>query len=335
MKRLKLNIFSPKGDNAKSGQKNPREKASRRTVWLAPALGVTTVGILLILFSTPDPSHGQTISTTTVQTAATDLANRILQSGLAMLNAIPEPLDAPTDPPGFFQVKPQEFDPGKTNLVQAAWLHGTGCPTNATIALPNGAFTGVGSFSSYTDPACTTGDLNDRQNEGLLLVKTGPTTNFAAAGAELHNVKGIMLTELGYDIRKYGPGTYLGAQGSHCGAGAPRFNILTTTNFYFLGCSSPPRDFETDGDGWIRLRWGVGGVVTAFCATCAPPLNFTLQPITGTVRRIQIVFDEGYATTMIFSPANPGGAPDEFGGALLDNIDVNGALVGRGATDAS
>src|SRR5947209_11259502 len=72
MKRLKLNIFSPKGDNAKSGQKNPREKASRRTVWLAPALGVTTVAILLILFSAPDPTHGQTIGDTQITLSCND-----------------------------------------------------------------------------------------------------------------------------------------------------------------------------------------------------------------------------------------------------------------------
>ena len=29
------------------------------------------------------------------------------------------------------------------------------------------------------------------------------------------------------------------------------------------------------------------------------------------------------------------GAPDQFGAAILDNIDVNGTLVGRGATDAN
>src|SRR5437899_6391687 len=33
----------------------------------------------------------------------------------------------------FNQVKPSEFDPGKTFLVQAAWLDGIGCPTDATI----------------------------------------------------------------------------------------------------------------------------------------------------------------------------------------------------------
>src|SRR5436309_7901108 len=204
----------------------------------------------------------------------------------ALLAAIPEPLVDPLDPPGFFQVKPQEFDPGKTNLVQAAWLHGIGCPTNATIALPNSTFTGVGGFATFSDLACdpmfgNLGDAKDQHNEGLFLVKTGPTvTNFASAGAELHNVKGITLTELGYDIRKFGPGTSGSPLGSHCGAGAPRFNILTTTGFFFLACSSPPPNTEILGNGWIRLRWGVAGTVAGF----SPP-TFALVPITGTVKR--------------------------------------------------
>lgn len=133
-----------------------------------------------------------------------------LQFALALFNAFPEPLVDPLDPPGFFQVKPQEFDPGGTKLVQAAWLHGTGCPTEATIALPNADFTGVGGFAPFSDLACdpmagNLGDSKDQHNEGLLFVKTGHTvTNFVSAGAELHNVKGITLTELGYDIRKKG-----------------------------------------------------------------------------------------------------------------------------------
>jgi len=285
-------------------------------------LFITAIVTLLVVAAAGPPSGPRQASADTT-TAVLD----ILAISLAMLDAIPEPLDDPLDPPGFFQVKPQEFDPGKTNLVQAAWLNGIGCPTNATIALPNASFTGVGSFTTYTDPACSPlvggGDPKDQHNEGLLLVKTGPTTNFASAGAELHKVKGIMLSELGYDIRKYGPGTHLGAQGSHCGAGAPRFNILTTTNFYFLGCSSPPPTMEDLGDGWIRLTWGgpLGPPLLAFCATCT---GFPLTTITGTVKRIQIVFDEGTDT-----------GPDFLGAAFLDNINVNGARVGHGATDAN
>src|SRR5206468_11340204 len=237
------------------------EESSSETPWrieMKKNLPITLLGTLIVtlIVATAGPPARPRQASADTTTAALD----ILAISLAMLDAIPEPLVDPLDPPGFFQVKPQEFDPGKTHLVQAAWLHGTGSPTNATIALPNASFTGVGSFTTYTDPACDPsvggGDPKDQRNEGLLLVKTGPTTNFASAGAELHNVKGITLTELGYDIRKYGPGTHLGDRGSHCGSGAPRFNILTTDGFFFLGCSSPPPNSEVLGDGWIRLHWG-------------------------------------------------------------------------------
>ena len=234
-------------------------------------------------------------------------------------------LTATADPSTFNTVTPGQFDPSHTDLVQGAWLPGIGCPTGASPTT-----------GTFTDAACTTGDSQDQHNEGLLLVKTGPTGNNAAAVAELKPVKGIMLHELGYDIRKPGTGTSTSAIGSHCGAGAPRFNILTTTNFYFLGCSSPPRDLETDGEGWIRLRWGVGGSVVAYCTTGTPP--FTLQPVAGPVQRIQIVFDEGYLTPsmpFVGSFPNTGGGPDEFGAAILDNIDVNRTLVGRGPVTAN
>ncbi|PYS33388.1 MAG: hypothetical protein DMG14_31995 [Acidobacteria bacterium] len=228
------------------------------------------------------------------------------------MSLLPEPvIDPLVSPPGRFNaVKPQEFDPGRTNLVQAAWLNAIGCPTGASIAIPNSSFTGVAGFAPFTDTACATGDPNDQHNEGLLLVKTGPTENFASATAELINVKGITLTELGYDIRKLGATANL--PGSHCGAGAPRFNVITDDGvLHFLGCNSPPPAQVFSATGWIRLRW-------------SPASAF--PPILTTVRRIVIVFDEGQ---------DPSGGPDQFGAAILDNIDVNGQMVGHGATDAS
>src|SRR5258708_3949669 len=72
MKRLRLNVLSPKVDNAMSGQKNPCKKAPTRTLWIAPALAVSTVAVLVILFSTVDPSHGQTISDTQVTLSCND-----------------------------------------------------------------------------------------------------------------------------------------------------------------------------------------------------------------------------------------------------------------------
>src|SRR5437016_11031262 len=219
--------------------------------WRAPTLVVSTAAVLL-LFTIGPSGQAQTTSSSALQTE--------IQLSYALLNLLPEPIiDPTTDPPGnFTNVIPKEFDPGKTNLVQATWLSGIGCPTKATIAVPNTDFTGVGGFGTFTDSACPSGDPNDQRNQGLLLAKTGPTiTNFASATAELINVKGITLTDLGYDIRKFGMGTHAGLSGSHCGAGAPRFNVTTTTGFFFIGCSSPPPDTEMLGDGWIRLRWGI------------------------------------------------------------------------------
>ncbi len=214
---------------------------------------------------------------------------------------------------GRFSVRASEFDPANTFLVQAQWLDGIGCPTNAGVSADGSTIT-----SHVTDTACATGDSSDSHNQGLLLAKTGPTANFASAGADITGVKGITLTELGYDIRKPGADTRAGARGSHCGAGAPRFNVTTSdgATFDFIGCNSgaTPATSEVDGQGWIRLRWG-GGNIPAFAA------DGTLVNISGkTVKSIQIVFDEGQDT----------GGPDFFGLAVLDNIDVNGKLVGRG-----
>ena len=209
----------------------------------------------------------------------------------------------------------EEFDPAHTDLVQGAWMNAIGCPTGANVA----TYSATSPTGTFTDTACATGDSWDQHNEGLLLVKTGPTDNNAAAVAELHKVRGITLTEVGWDIRKIG--SSVDPRGSHCGAGAPRWNILTTTNFYFVGCNSPPPTTQMSSTtGWTRMRWAP---VVAFCATCP---GFPLGAITGTVLRIQIVFDEGQDAS---------GSPDQFGAAILDNIDVNGALVGHGATDAS
>jgi len=208
---------------------------------------------------------------------------------------------------GKFQVVPFVFDPADTDLVQSTWLSGIGCPTAANVA----TYPATKPSGTYTDPGCPTGDNKDKDVEGLLLAKTGPTSNNASAGAKLEGLsKKLVLTELGYDIRK--PGLNQNdVRGSHCRAGAPRFNITTSTGFFFLGCNSPPPTTTTPGTGWMRLRWGAP--LQAFNTAGA------LVNVAGTVKSIEIIFDEGQDT-----------GPDNFGAAILDNIDVNGVLVGRG-----
>jgi hypothetical protein len=210
-----------------------------------------------------------------------------------------------------FEVKADEFDPAHTHLVQGAWLEGIGCPTNAKTS-------GVSPEDRFTDPACPTGDPKDNKVEGLLLAKTGPTANIASAFARIDGVKGETVTELGWDIRK--PATSVDTRGSHCGAGAPRWNIQTRDGrLFFIGCSSPPPTQERAGMGFVRMRWGGSVPLRAFDSSTGALVDIS----TLEVKTLAIVFDEGYDT-----------GPDNFGMAILDNIDINGVLVGKGPTDA-
>src|SRR6266446_9891740 len=45
---------------------------AKRMLWLTPAFVVASAGVLLILFSAPDPSHGQTISSTQITLSCND-----------------------------------------------------------------------------------------------------------------------------------------------------------------------------------------------------------------------------------------------------------------------
>jgi hypothetical protein len=219
---------------------------------------------------------------------------------------------------GSFTVVPAEFDPGKSQLVNAQWAKGIGCPTAASAFIDDPIT--VSQYdpvpTPYTDPGCATGDAQDKRVEGLLLVKTGPTANNASAVADLKAVSGTSLTELGYDIRK--PGAPPDARGSHYGAGAPRFNVVSGGVLYFVGCNSPTATSTVVGTGWVRLKWGGAGSIPAFTQLGVPTDIFSF-----TIDSISIVFDEGQDAS---------GAPDQFGLAVLDNVNVNGTLVGRGPT---
>lgn len=230
----------------------------------------------------------------------------------------------PPPPPKFKEVEPWTSDPYHSNLVTSAWLNGSGCPTAVKIvAYDSNPPYNLLPLTPFTAGGCPTGDKLDKWNAGLYLAKSGPSLMVASAGATLTGVKGLAVTELGYDLRKL---TYGGPYGSHCGAGAPRFNIVIGTSTYFLACNSPAATVTASGDGWVRLRWGGSNPLEAFPQLGTDPCN--LDPMTGaciitglTVKSIDIVFDEGQDAAFA--------GPDQFGVAVLDNIDVNGVLVGQ------
>jgi hypothetical protein len=216
----------------------------------------------------------------------------------------------------FHQVNPGEYDPAKTHLVNGAWLAGIGCPTAADVA----EYPATSPTTTYSDPACLTGDSRDKKNEGLLLAKTGPTSNNAEPFVELKNLKGVQITELGYDLRKVENTS--DPRGSTCSVQAPMFQLQTKDgDVYYIGCNAPPPDLQTAGDGYLRLRWGGTAPLQGY-------LNGnTLLPITGMAfDKVFIVFQDGYVGPTTADQSR-------FGLAVLDNIDVNGVLVGEGPTD--
>lgn len=91
---------------------------------------------------------------------------------------------------------------------------------------------------------------------------------------------------------------------------------MTTSDgtIHFVGCNSPTPIQNTGAPDWLRLRWDAALLAASF-----PPITSAM-----TVKSIEIVFDEGQDT-----------GPDNFGLAVLDNIDVNGVLVGRGPSKAA
>jgi hypothetical protein len=149
-------------------------------------------------------------------------------------------------------------------------------------------------------PVVGTGASNSA-DQALMLAKTAGAP--AAASAEAHILPAENLakvTELGFDIR----------QGSHCTAKSPHFVVVTSDNVTHVltGCANgsvqtPP------AAGWIRVRFDPANPSQA-----SPVITPDQQ-----IKSIAVVLDEGPEAT-----ATPGG-----GLAVLDNIEVNGVVVGK------
>lgn len=140
----------------------------------------------------------------------------------------------------------------------------------------------------------------------LVMLKLQPTAVDAAAGASVEGADGEVLTELGYDV----------FDGGHCGAGAPRFDVVADNGkLYFFGCNgygthTPAPDKPTT---FTRVRFGDADAVPQDGVYDWPGFGHV------TLVSIDLVFDEG-----------PDDGPDFTGFTAVDNIDVNGELVGRG-----
>lgn len=181
--------------------------------------------------------------------------------------------------------------PAGSRIVTAAWLRGMGLPDNGG---PNA--------TTPNDP-----------HTGLLLSKNGPTADCSSSGARITGVKGMTVDAaftLGFEYRN----------GGHCGAGAPRFNVVAklgsaAETFHFVGgCSNEttPVGAGQDPAQWTRVMF----------QTSNPAESFPVIPAGSRIVSISILYDEGTDT------AN--NDTQGVGLAVIDNIYINGQIITSG-----
>jgi len=147
----------------------------------------------------------------------------------------------------------------------------------------------------------SSGTASNSGNLALALSKTVHAPAGTSAGAQLVGAENLVkLTELGFDVR----------QGGQCTANSPHFVVVTSDDVTHVvtGCANGTIQ-TAPAQGWIRVRFD-----PANPAQASPPVA-PGQPI----KSIAIVLDGGPEAT-----PNPGG-----GLVVLDNIDVNGVIVGK------
>ncbi|PYS76308.1 MAG: hypothetical protein DMF67_10000 [Acidobacteria bacterium] len=136
-------------------------------------------------------------------------------------------LSSPQQADEKFKARPGVFDPDHTGAVQAQWISKVGQPDDRG----NGAF-------------------------ALYLQKAAPTAANMAAGAIIDGVEGQPADGIyGFDYRN----------GGQCGAGSPRYNLLATDGFHFIGgCANGTQTPAPGAPGWTRTTFDASNPAQAF-----------------------------------------------------------------------
>jgi hypothetical protein len=199
------------------------------------------------------------------------------------------------------------YPPG-SNIVTSAWLRGMGLPDQSDQQMN----TTLLDTLIISEGAASRRDAHT----GLVLNKDGPTADCSSAGATIRGVEGLRVGPspdaafvLGFDYR----------DGTHCGAGSPRFNLVArqgpnARTFHFIGgcANGVPTPAPQDPAEWTRVRFA------NTAATAFPPI-----PPGSVIESIDLVVDEGTDAASVEDPRG-------VGLSVVDNIFVNGQFIRRG-----
>jgi hypothetical protein len=156
------------------------------------------------------------------------------------------------------KANPFTFDPDHTGVIVDAWQPHTGLPDAGG------------------------------SDHGLVLQKNAPQATNAAAFAVVTGMEGQTVQSgptWGWDYQT----------GTHCGAGAPRFNVEASDGFHFLGGCTHSTQTPGPAPGWTRVRIDPTDPTQAF-----PPITPG-----ATIQAVAVAFDEQ-------------------GQTVIDNVLVNG-----------
>ena len=109
-----------------------------------------------------------------------------------------------------------------------------------------------------------------KKTKTLHLEKNCPTATNAAAGAEVTGVSGQTFQSASFTL----------TSASQCQGGSPRFNIDTTTGFFFLGCNN------------VTPTTNANGTVTyTFTAATLAAAGQQVPTPTGTIESVSVLID--------------------------------------------
>jgi hypothetical protein len=177
---------------------------------------------------------------------------------------------------------------------------GTGGSDNAIRAWPYaydpaGSNTVAASWIDGTGAATGSSATTDMLNQGLLLSKTSSASNQALAAVVISGVEGAPVTQLGFDL----------LTGSQCTAKSPRLVVVTMDDVvHKAGCATATLQ-PALAKGWQRLR-----IDPSNSAQMVPAI-----PAGSEVKSMHLVVDDGPETGSSV--------------VVIDNIDVNGKLIGH------
>ena len=109
-----------------------------------------------------------------------------------------------------------------------------------------------------------------KKTKTLHLEKNCPTATNASAGAEVTGVSGQTFQSASFTL----------ASATQCQGGSPRFNVETTTGFFFLGCNNVTPTTNPDGT-----------VTYTFTAATLAAAGQQVPTPTGTIESVSVLID--------------------------------------------